>query len=182
MKIASTMATARGGTDQLLWTIAGRMQAAGVRLCGTIQTNTDCGADKPCDMDVKILPDGPVVRISQSLGAGSRGCRLDPNALESAIGTSQAFLPNADLLFVNKFGKQEAGGRGFRPLIADALARDIPVLVGLNSLNRAAFDEFTGGCAETLDPSPDAVEAWLWAALGRTAAQFGAQPPDLRTA
>lgn len=165
MKIACTMSTERGGTDLLLWSVAARMQAAGVQLCGTVQTNTDCGDDRPCDMDVKILPEGPVVRISQSLGTGSRGCRLDPQALESAIGISEAFLPNADLLFVNKFGKQEAGGRGFRPLIAEALARDIPVLVGLNTLNSAAFDTFTGGLAERLDPNEDAVEAWLWSAL-----------------
>ncbi|ABV93726.1 conserved hypothetical protein [Dinoroseobacter shibae DFL 12 = DSM 16493] len=179
MKIACTMSNARGGTDLLLWSLAARMQAAGVTLCGTVQTNTDCGDDKPCDMDVKILPDGPVVRISQSLGAGSRGCRLDPQALESAIGLSEAFLPQADLLFVNKFGKQEASGRGFRPLIAEALARDIPVLVGLNSLNAEAFETFTGGMAERLEPTEAAVEAWLWTALGsdpdRWAATRGAR-------
>ncbi|MEM1078202.1 MAG: DUF2478 domain-containing protein [Pseudomonadota bacterium] len=155
------MASTRGGTDLLLWEVAARMQGAGVKLCGTVQTNTECGDDKPCDMDVKILPDGPVVRISQSLGAGSRGCRLDPQALESAIGISESFLPNADLLIVNKFGKQEASGRGFRPLIAEALSRDVPVLVGLNSLNKEAFETFTGGSAELIEPTPEAVEKWL---------------------
>jgi hypothetical protein len=182
MKIACTMASARGGTDRLLWEVAARMQAAGVRLCGTVQTNTDCGPDRPCDMDVKILPAGPVVRISQSLGAGSRGCRLDPQALESAIGISQAHLPDADVLLVNKFGKQEAGGRGFRPLIAEALAQDIPVLIGLNSLNREAFDAFTGGCADLLDPTPEAIERWLWDALGTTPEQWASRDAGLRTA
>ncbi|WP_424964766.1 MULTISPECIES: DUF2478 domain-containing protein [unclassified Dinoroseobacter] len=178
MNIACTMASTRGGTDLLLWEVAARLQHAGLKLCGTVQTNTDCGDDKPCDMDVKILPDGPVVRISQSLGAGSRGCRLDPQALESAIGISESFLPDADLLVVNKFGKQEAGGRGFRPLIAEALSRDIPVLVGLNSLNREAFETFTGGVAQVLDPTVEDVEHWLRTilpALGETETGAGLQ-------
>lgn len=173
MNIACTMASTRGGTDLLLWEVAARMQAAGVNLCGTVQTNTECGDDKPCDMDVKILPDGPVVRISQSLGAGSRGCRLDPQALESAIGISESFLPRADLLIVNKFGKQEASGRGFRPLIAEALSREIPVLVGLNSLNKEAFETFTGGVAELIEPTPESVEQWLRGVLPKLATPEG---------
>lgn len=173
MNIACTMASTRGGTDLLLWEVADRMQRAGVNLCGTVQTNTECGDDKPCDMDVKILPDGPVVRISQSLGAGSRGCRLDPQALESAIGISESFLPSADLLIVNKFGKQEASGRGFRPLIAEALSREIPVLVGLNSLNKEAFETFTGGVAELIEPTPEAVEHWLRGVLPKLAEPTG---------
>ena len=117
-------------------------------------------------MDVRVLPEGPVIRISQSLGAGSRGCRLDPGALETAIGLCEARLEGADLLIVNKFGKQEASGRGFRGLIGEALARDIPVLVGLNRMNHDAFHEFTGNEAVELAPEPDALRGWLADVLG----------------
>lgn len=55
-----------------------------------------------------------------------------------------------DVLIVNKFGKQEAEGEGFRPVIAAALAVGIPVLVGLNTLNAPAFRSFASGLAVEL--------------------------------
>jgi hypothetical protein len=67
----------------------------------------------------------------------------------------------ADLLIVNKFGKHEAEGRGFRDVIAEALAMEIPVLVGLNSLNRPAFEDFAEGLATQLPPEPSALMAWV---------------------
>lgn len=38
--------------------------------------------------------------------------------------------------------KGEAQGRGFRTVIAEAISKDMPVLVGLNELNRPAFPRF----------------------------------------
>jgi nucleoside-triphosphatase THEP1 len=162
MKIAYTKAPGRGDTDLLLATVADILEARGVRTCGTVQINSgreDCG---PCDMDVKVLPDGPVIRMSQSLGKAARGCRLDPHALETAVGLVEASLEaGAEVLIINKFGKHEAEGRGFRGLIAEALAREIPVLVGLNRLNDAAFHEFTAGAATELAPDSDDLLRWL---------------------
>jgi len=162
MKIGWTAATGAGGTDLLLAGVADRLTRDGLRLAGTVQINSHCGPGRPCDMDVRVLPAGPVIRISQSLGTGSRGCRLDPAALEQAVGEVLARIEaGADALIVNKFGKHEADGRGFRPVIAEALARDVPVLVGLGRLNRQAFDDFAGGFAEEVAPDADALCAWL---------------------
>jgi len=162
MKIAYTMAPGRGGTDLLLAGLAGRLQVQGLRTCGTVQTNSRPCDDGRCDMDVKVLPDGPVLRISQSLGRNARGCRLDPDALERAVAHARAALAGgADLVIVNKFGKHEAEGRGFRELIADALEAGIPVLVGLNPTNEAAFDDFTGGIATQLPPDHEALVKWF---------------------
>ncbi len=91
---------------------------------------------------------------------------MDPGALETAIGHCEARLGDSDLLIVNKFGKQEANGRGFRGLIGDALAHDIPVLVGLNRLNHDAFHEFTDGVAVELAPDPQSLQTWLLEVLG----------------
>ncbi|MCV6586450.1 MAG: DUF2478 domain-containing protein [Marinibacterium sp.] len=165
MRIAYTMMAGKGDMDQLLAGLADHVQAQGARVCGVVQINTECG-DGPCDMDVRILPEGPMVRISQTLGPGSRGCRLDPAALEQAAGLVEAALSDApDLLIINKFGKHEADGRGFRSAIADALGRGIPVLVGLNGMNRDAFDTFTGGQAVALDPTVEALQAWVQASM-----------------
>jgi nucleoside-triphosphatase THEP1 len=67
----------------------------------------------------------------------------------------------ADLLIVNKFGKHEAEGRGFRDVIAEAVAMEIPVLVGLNALNRPAFESFAEGLAVQLPSDPAALMAWV---------------------
>jgi nucleoside-triphosphatase THEP1 len=161
MKIAYTMSRGRGDTDLLLGRLADRLLARGCRVSGTVQINTECDADEPCDMDVRVLPDGPVIRISQSLGKDARGCRLDPDALETAVGLVEASLGrDADLLIINKFGKHEADGRGFRSVIGEALARDIPVLVGLNPLNEERFQEFAGGMAEDVRATVEDLERW----------------------
>jgi glycosyltransferase involved in cell wall biosynthesis len=162
MRIACIMAEGAGRTDRLLHDFAARAAARGLRLCGTVQVNTDCGSGRPCDMDVRVLPDGPVIRISQSLGAGARGCRLDPQALEQAVAEAEARLAaGADLVIVNKFGKHEAEGRGFRALIAEAVAAGVPVVVGVNGLNAARLAEFLGAEPDRPEPVPEALDAWL---------------------
>ncbi len=167
MNIAYTMAPGRGDTDLILLRLADRLAARGLRCCGTVQINTERPDAGPCDMDVKVLPAGPVLRISQDLGRDSHGCRLDPQALETAVGHVVAsFSAGADVLIVNKFGKHEAEGRGFREVIAEALARDIPVLVGLNGMNLPAFEAFAGGLAVPLPPEEEALSAWVGAAIG----------------
>ncbi|MDW4500287.1 DUF2478 domain-containing protein [Sulfitobacter sp. D35] len=162
MKLAYTMAPGRGDTDLVLERLAANLAARGLRCCGTVQINSKRSDVGPCDMDVRVLPDGPVLRISQDLGSQARGCRLDPAALETAVGLVKVSLSSgADLLIVNKFGKHEAEGRGFRDVIAEAVATEIPVLVGLNALNRPAFETFAEGLATRLPPEPAALMAWV---------------------
>ena len=98
MHIAYTIAPAKGDTDLALFTLADTLIEDGLRLAGTVQINTERECEGPCDMDVKVLPDGPIVRISQSLGRHAKGCRLDPEALEDTVGhvsrTMLSFIPN----------------------------------------------------------------------------------------
>lgn len=162
MQLAYTIAPGRGDTDLILETLAAALSARGLNCCGIVQINTERVCDGPCDMDVQVLPDGPVLRISQNLGPSARGCRLDPAALETAVGLVAAQLSSgADLLIINKFGKHEAEGRGFRNVIAQAVALDLPVLVGLNALNRQAFEDFAAGMATPLPPESAALTAWV---------------------
>ena len=171
MRIAYTKGSGRGDTDLLLAGLAGRLADLGLRTCGTVQINTQPEGSGPCDMDVKILPDGPEIRISQSLGRNARGCRLDPSALETAVGHVAASLAHgADVMIINKFGKHEADGRGFRDLIAEALERDIPVLVGLNQRNEDAFRAFIGEAGTSLEPRADILVDWVLAGRDRAVA------------
>lgn len=171
MMLAYTMAEGRGNTDLILERLAAILTTRGLRCCGTVQINSEPADKSPCDMDVRVLPDGPVLRISQSLGPSARGCRLDPAALEVAVGLVESRLAaGADLLIINKFGKHEAEGRGFRVVIAQAVAMDVPVLVGVNTLNRAAFEDFAEGLAIHLPPERGALADWVQGAVrGRLA-------------
>lgn len=162
MNLAYTMAPGRGDTDLILLKLATELASRGLRCCGTVQINSERADSGPCDMDVQVLPDGPVLRISQDLGPSARGCRLDPAALETAVGLVSASLaPGADVLIVNKFGKHEAEGRGFRGVIAEALSIGVPVVVGINALNLPAFEEFAEGMATSLPPDTSVLEAWI---------------------
>ncbi|MBE3638349.1 DUF2478 domain-containing protein [Mangrovicoccus algicola] len=171
MRIGFVTAEGRGSGDRLLCDLADHLAGRGIRLAGVVQHNTDRARDDGCDMDVTVLPAGPRLRISQSLGTGSRGCRLDAAALEQAVGLVGSRLEaGADLLLVNKFGKHEAEGRGFRDLIGSALMEGLPVIVGVSARNMAAFREFAGDLAEPVPADPAALRDWAEAALGAAAA------------
>lgn len=162
MNIAYTMLPGRGDTDLLLAALAQRLLHSGLRVCGVVQSNHEKPGDHPCDMNVHVLPDGPVLRISQALGSGSKGCRLDPSVLEqAAMGVEERLTAGADVLIINKFGKHEAQGRGFRTAIVQAVEMNIPVLVGLNDLNQAAFEDFTAGEAVHLPAQMHTLQTWV---------------------
>ncbi len=161
MKLAYVSLAGRGATDALIAAALAQPALAGRRLAGTLPVDTGRALSHPCDMDLQILPDGPILRISQDLGSGSRGCRLDGGALEEAVVEVNRRLDGAQALVVNKWGKVDSEGRGFVPLIARALEAGMPVLVGVNGLNLPAFLEFAGGLAVELPADALAVAAWL---------------------
>jgi len=165
MKIAYVTLQGRGRTDELIASVAERLAAKVLRLAGTVQSNHDRPDRKKCDMDLRVLPDGPTVRISEDRGELARGCILDSGALEQTVFEVERRLDGADILIVNKFGKRESEGKGLAPVIAEALHRDMPVLVGVNGLNLAAFLAFAGEEIEGLATCPDIVTDWCLAAI-----------------
>jgi hypothetical protein len=168
MRFAYTMTEGRAALDPLLHAVARDAIALGLRVAGVVQVNTDRPGAARCDMDALVLPDGPPIRISQSLGPQARGCRLDPEGLETAVAIAGARLTEgADLLIVNKFGKQEALGRGFRPVIAAALEAGTDVLVGVNAMNLEALERFTGGMADPVQADRTSLVAWVEGACTR---------------
>lgn len=160
MSLRYVSLSGRGQTDACLTAAVRLLQAAGLRLAGTMALET---ADPACDMQLQVLPDGPLIRINQNLGAQARGCRLDGGALETAVVEVAARLSGAQALIVNKFGKLEAQGRGYVPLIAQALEAGIPVLIGVNALNLPELLTFAGDLAQELPGEPHAIAAWILA-------------------
>jgi nucleoside-triphosphatase THEP1 len=148
----------RGQADLVLAEVAAELRRVGLSVAGVVQVNEEFDPARPCHMDLHVLTGAEVIRISQNLGSMASGCRLDPAGLMQAVGLVERALElGPDLLIVNKFGRQEAEGRGFRPAIGQALATGIPVLTAVNNSYQAAFDEFAEGFGLTLTCSRDAI-------------------------
>ncbi|MFN3955871.1 MAG: DUF2478 domain-containing protein [Pararhodobacter sp.] len=161
----------RGAVDTLIAEVAQALLAEGIALAGVVQVNSETGPQTRCDMDLQVLTQGKQVRISQSLGPMARGCRLDPQGLEAAVGMVEAALDAAPaLLIVNKFGKAELEGRGFRPVIGRALAEGVPVLTAVNEANLEGFTRFAEGLGTPLPPDAAQVLAWCRAQRGAAVA------------
>jgi len=175
MALASVTLEGRGATDRLLARVVARLAAEGIRVAGVLRAPRTEEAEAQCESAPRLLRDGPVIRITQDLGAGSAACRMDAGALEAAAGLAEARLAaeGGDLLVLNKFGLSEAEGRGFRALISEALGRGMPVLLGLPEVHRAAFERFADGMTTTLPPEEAAVLAWCRGAVGRAPAGAG---------
>lgn len=161
MQLGYVIAARRGGVDALLAEVAAALQAEGRDLAGVVQVNPEVPGRR-CDMDLILLGQEARFRISQCLGPQARGCRLDPAGLEAAAGRIEAMLAARapQLLVINKFGKAEIGGRGFRPVIARALGDGVPVLVGVNKANLDGFQDFAQGIGDALPEDPAAVLDW----------------------
>lgn len=160
MRLAHISIAGRGETDRFLAAVADQLEAAGVRLAGTVQTNVSRTDRTRCDMDLRVLPDGPVYRISEDRGAAARGCMLDHGALEQTAAEVARRLDGAEVLIVNKFGEVESEGRGLVPVISDALERGLTVLVGVNGLNLPLYLDFAGDLSEALRPEQTTAVAW----------------------
>ena len=165
MRIASISATGPGETDRLIAEAAATLEAEGFLLNGIVKVLQYAPkGSHHCDMDVRVLSDNRTIRITQSLGKGAQGCRLNPEAIAEAVAAvDQASSMEADAFILNKFGPEEAEGRGFRAAIAAAMDRNIPVLVGLGGgeASRKGFAAFVGDLSETLPADPDAILTWV---------------------
>ncbi|MCK0143924.1 DUF2478 domain-containing protein [Aliiroseovarius sp. F20344] len=165
MRIASVSASGRGETDRFLADLAATLEREGKRTVGVVKDLGHQSAfENGCDMKVRVLPDGPAIAITQALGPGSDACRLDPAGIaEAVILVTKRGVRDADVFILNKFGPEEAEGRGFRAAIAEAIENDVPVLVGLGAgaNTHKGFAAFTGDMAETLPADLGAVLTWV---------------------
>lgn len=105
--------------------------------------------------------------ITQSLGPGSRGCRLDPQVLAESCSSLLAELDRGvDILVLNRFGKAEFEGQGFRTVIEKAFEMGIPVLVAVRDSYADAWKAFGSMFADDLPADAQKVTAWCCQLIG----------------
>jgi len=148
--------------DQALSEITDRLKQQGYRLAGAVRADVTALEENRCNMFLEDLATSTVYPMSQDLGGGSDACRLDDGALDAIAEKVEASLQDgADILILNKFGKQESEGRGLRSPIVSAVERGIPVLVGLSPGRVDSWHAFCGAAGEIFDPYDPALDRWL---------------------
>lgn len=152
--------------DLVLERVSLRLMSSGLIVEGFLQRETDNGEGCCATMHLASIADGSTTTISQQLGKMSKGCRLDPQALAELSGPLLARLDQGtDLLIINRFGKGESLGGGFRSAIARAFVLGIPVLTAVRDAYSDAWVEFTGGEFDSLALSETSIEDWALAAI-----------------
>jgi nucleoside-triphosphatase THEP1 len=137
------------------------LQGQGYLVRGLVQRNSAPPGECAADMTLVDLDSGREIPISQDLGSGSNGCRVDTQRLAEASALLRAAMEEeTDLLVVNKFGKLEAQGEGLMDEILAAVSMGIPVLTSVETALIERWREFSGGLAEELSPGCGALMNW----------------------
>jgi nucleoside-triphosphatase THEP1 len=175
MRIAAILYELDGGlaTDILLTEIAHRLRDAGLKLAGAVQSNSSAPRRSQCEMTLEDLATGKCRKASEDRGPLARGCRLDGAALEDIVGLAASSLDSTTaLVVINRFGKQEAEGHGFRPMIENAVLLEVPVLTAVNRAHLESWRAFVGEEPLLLSPNRSEIERWCEATVRGAAAAF----------
>lgn len=143
--------------DALLSAFAEKVIARGYKPAGLIQTNSCEGGA----LAVQLLPAAEHMLIGEARGPGARGCILDVGRLlDAGMRISDALKNGADVLIINRFGKQEADGKGLLFLIEEAIAQDIPVIIAVARSRWDLWISFAQGMSVLLPSNLGALTEW----------------------
>ncbi len=166
------IAAVRGGPGSaaadVLAAFALRRQAEGVSVAGVIvppgagahtaggHERAECGGAVLLD-----LATGETFGIHQDLGPGSESCSLDSSALARACGAAErAIAAGADLVVLNRFGRQEAARGGLMAVYQAAVAAGLPIACVVAPRAETVWEGFAEGLSVWLPADIDALEAW----------------------
>jgi hypothetical protein len=159
--------------DRILREFAADLNNRGYRAVGLVQLGHHC-AD--ASLSAMLVHTGEKLPLFQDLGSCSAGCRLDVGQL---LGAGQqiagAIDEGADLLIVNRFGRQEREGKGLSYLVERALSADIPVVIAVPSHRFGDWIKFADGMSVKLRCDREALDGWWNAVSARNA---GLVPKD----
>jgi hypothetical protein len=163
--------------DEVLRGFASDLNARGYRAVGLVQLGHHC-VDAP-KLSAVLVHSGEELQLFQDLGACAAGCRLDVGRLlDAGAQVASAIDGGADLVIVNRFGRQEREGEGLSYLVERALSADIPVVIAVPSHRFADWVRFADGMSVKLRCNRASLEAW-WSAV--SARNTGMVRQDHRT-
>ena len=149
-----------------------------LRVAGVLQHPVCSDTAGHCDVVLEELTTGVRTDLFEDRGSGARGCRLDVAALAKVNAqVARSLDSDPEILILNKFGKVEVEGRGLLDLVAIAVDRGIPVVIGVPIRNLEAWRNFAGGMSVEFSSDPCEVAGWL----NRTFPVAVAQSPEPAT-
>jgi Protein of unknown function (DUF2478) len=149
--------------DEVLHAFASDLKAGGYRVAGLLQTGHHC-IDAP-RLSAMLVHTGEELQLFQDLGTCATGCRLDVGRLlDAGTRVASAIEQGADLVIVNRFGRQEREGKGLSFLVERALSADIPVVIAVPSRRFADWIRFADGMSVKLRCDRKTLDAW-WNAI-----------------
>jgi len=160
--------------DQVLRDFAADLNMRGHRAVGLVQFGHR-EADAP-RLSGLLLHSGETLSLFQDLGPLSTGCKLDTGRLlEAGARVASEIDAGADVVIVNRFGRQEREGKGLSYLIDRALSADIPVVIAVPSARFDDWIKFADGMSVRLRCDREALQAW-WAKLSSRSPRKASRP------
>lgn len=162
-KLAALVYERDQNPDALLGDFAADLGRRGFRAVGLVQAGDQSGAAP--QLSATLVHSGQQVRLFQDLGPAASGCMLDVGQLlDAGVQVADAMDAGADLVIINRFGRQEREGKGLSYLIERALSADVPVVIAVASNRTSAWDEFAGTLSVVVPCERAALEQW-WDAV-----------------
>ncbi len=153
--------------DAILREFATELNGRGYRAVGIVQLGHHC---LDASLSAMLVHTGEELQLFQDLGSCSAGCRLDVGQLlDAGQQIASAIDQGADLLIVNRFGRQEREGKGLSFLVERALSADIPVVIAVPSHRFADWIKFADGMSVKLHCDRESLDAWWQAVSSRNA-------------
>jgi hypothetical protein len=147
--------------DRILEGVAHDLAADGLRLAGAVQHTAHPASSPRCGMVLEDLGTGQTHPIAVDSSVVVQGCRMEPGKIEAmAMLAGEAIDRGADLFLLNRFGKNEIAGRGYRDVISEAVSRGLPVLIGVSAANAGKWDAFASMGYERLEIDRWVARAW----------------------
>jgi hypothetical protein len=144
--------------DEILRAFSADLTALGYRAAGLVQRGRhrlDEG------LPALLLDSGEELELFRTVGAGPACPRLDAARLsDAATQIERAIVRGADVLIVNRFGRQELEGKGLCRLVERAAGADIPVVIAVPAHRFAGWIRFSGGMSVKLRCNRDALDDW----------------------
>jgi hypothetical protein len=147
--------------DAILTDTVQCVRARGIAVGGLLQRLGERLSSGKHSMWLDDIATGRTIRLDQPRGPGARACILDTDALaQAACLLRSATEAEHELIIVNRFGHAEANGGGMRAEIADAICSGAAVVIAVRPARLDGLEDFLGGPASLLQPSPEAITDW----------------------
>lgn len=157
--LAAVLYTPRGNR-RVFREFADEMKTRGWRVAGVTQQSVDASGASRAGVDGVALDGGETIALTRP-SPDNPGCSLVPDALARLIEVMRRAIDAApDLIVIEKFGEHEQRGAGLMPLILEAVASGIPVVVAVPAAAIDIWSSYTGGLGELLACDTAALRRW----------------------